>query len=179
MAFRLNFGAKNRQKRLTIFSQKSAPANQSSKQQREREIVRETKAVEIHIRYTSPSGEIYLLSEEKQTFRDGRERRRNYPWSVSGKIKAHETSEQAFKRELDEELPSIRGNFKSMVEHPEPKIVIRKSNSYPGLISHFTVFVFEVELTNEQFQTSGYISVEPELTNHFVWKKINETNPNK
>jgi hypothetical protein len=54
--------------------------------------------------YTSPEGKRYHLKEEKQVFKDGRERRRNLETSVGGKIKPNEDPKDATMREIKEEL---------------------------------------------------------------------------
>jgi len=131
--------------------------------------VREVKSVEVHVFYESPEGVTYFLREEKQIFKDGRERRRNYPW-VGEKMEKGEDSLTASIRAIEEEVglvppfalgPDFTGN----------KEIERESSSFPGLISRHSVSCFEVYLTPEQFSPEGYVEKQEDKSTFFVWER--------
>lgn len=131
--------------------------------------VREVGSVEIHVFYESPEGITCFLREDRQVFKDGRERKRDFPW-IGEKMEKGENSLSASIRGVWEEIglvppfasgPSFTGNKK----------VERESNSYPGLISRHSVSCFEVHLTPEQFEPEGYVEKQEDKTTYFVWEE--------
>ena len=131
--------------------------------------VREVKPVEVHVFYESPEGVTYFLREDRQIFKDCRERRRGCPW-VGEKMEKGEDILSASIRALWEEVGLVPP-FASGPNFTGNKEIERKSNSFPGLISRHSVSCFEVYITPEQFNPEGYVEEQEKLTTFFVWEE--------
>ena len=138
--------------------------------EKEEKWVREVRPVEVHVFYESPEGVTYFLREEKQVFKDGRERRRNYPWVGEKMEKDDEDSLAAAVRAIEEEVGLIPP-FASGPNFTGDKEIQRDSGSYPGIVSRHSVSCFEVYLTPEQFNPEGYIEEQEEKSTFVVWEK--------
>jgi len=109
------------------------------------------------------------LIEDHQRFTDGREspvRRRQLPGSVGEKLQSGEDPDAGARRALAEELGitepvALRG------KHLTRKFA--ESESYPGLMSRFETWVYEVELPDSCYQPDGYREVQADKTTVWVW----------
>jgi len=136
----------------------------------EREIwIRKLKAVEVEVFFESPDGISYFLREDRQIFKDGRERRRGFTW-VAEKVEGEEDFLSAAVRGVEQEL-SLVSPFASEPKHLKSKEFERESDSYPGLITEYSIGCFEVYITPEQFNSGGYVEEQEKLTTFFVWEK--------
>lgn len=133
------------------------------------ELLRKVVVTGADVLYTSPEGKKYRLREDKQVFKDGRERHRDLGRAVSEKMKSNEDPEQAIVRGIQEEL-GITGPIKAVATGTEIENI--DSPSYPGLSSQYTTHEFEVNLSKEQFKLDGYVEVQAGLTTYFVWEEI-------
>lgn len=131
------------------------------------EYLREVVVADSEIYYNSPDGKVYRLKEEKQVFKDGRERRRNLNGSVSEKMKSGEVPFDAILRGVREEL-GITGNIELMDNGVED--IVLDSPSYPGLKMRKVVYKFKINLTSEQFNPEGYIEKQEDKDTYFVWE---------
>lgn len=132
--------------------------------------------------YYQTGRERYWLKEEKQVFSDGRERRRSMDHSVSEKMKSGETSEDAFKRGLLEELSQItklEGSkwvddviFSNRIDAESTRV----SNSYPGLVTKYVKHFADMFLTAKRFLLHGYIEEQDDKKTYFVWKEFDSSN---
>lgn len=113
-------------------------------------------------------GERLVLIEDKQVFTDGRERTRDFDWSIAEKLAPGENPVDAARRALKEEL-DIQG--KTKFAQGETKEKERTSPSYPGLTSRYTTHYFNVNLNDDQFKPKGYIEQQPDKTTYWVWEK--------
>jgi len=121
------------------------------------------------IYYVSPEGKKYRLAEEKQVFKNGSERRRDFGHAVSEKIKHGEDIKNAIVRGIIEELGIEGGlSLEDMGTHEE----ILSSPSYPGLKSQYVLPEFKIFLNETQFKSEGYIETQDDKSTHFVWKEI-------
>jgi hypothetical protein len=113
----------------------------------------------------------FVLVEDRQVFKDGRTRQRNFiPDSVSEKLKGDEIPDaQAVRRALKEELrvTDIRD-----VSIGERMVEEKESQSYPGLITRLTIHKFKAEIWAIGFQAAGYQEIQADKTTYFVWKKL-------
>ncbi len=132
-------------------------------------LLRKVRVGSIDIFYTNLKEEKFFLREEKQVFKDGRERRRNLPGSVSGKIRTNEDPKESVIREIQEELgiPTRLNVFEE-----EKRIEKVQSPSYPGLTSEYLIHKFSANIEDYDFNPEGYIENGDKLTTFFVWKKI-------
>jgi len=119
--------------------------------------------------YRSPLGEKFHLIERKQVFSDGRVRVRDWGHAVSEKIKIGETPKEGVLRGIQEEI-GVSGDLE--IEETERDSVQRESLSYPGLISQYDRFHYEVNLNENQFNPKGYIECNDSITTYFEWEKV-------
>ena len=113
----------------------------------------------------------YKLIEDKQVFRDGRERSRNQVWSVAEKLKSNEKDIYcAVRRALEEEL-GVYGEplYTSEIELKEENMI---SPSYPGLKARFLTYNLLVFLDPRQFKVEGYKEVQDDKTTYFTWVQV-------
>ena len=134
--------------------------------------MREAEPVEVHVFYESPEGVTYFLREDRQIFKDGRERRRDHPW-IAEKMEKGEDSLSASIRGVWEEVGLVPP-FASGPNFTGNKEIERESCSYPGIISKHSVSCFEVFLTPEQFESEGYVEEQEDKTTFFVWEEMME-----
>lgn len=137
--------------------------------------IRVVKPVEVHVFYEFPEGDVYFLREDRQVFKDGRERRRNHFW-IGEKMEKEEIPFEASVRAIKEEL-GLTPPFASGPRHFGDKRIRRESKSFPGLISRHSVSCFEVCLTQEQFNPEGYVEEQEDKTTFFVWEEMEATYP--
>ena len=119
--------------------------------------------------YIAPDGKKYRLVEQRQVFKDGRERRRHFDWSVSEKLKSNEDPQAATIRGLKEEL-GIDGNVTLVESETEGKLTV--AQSYPGLRTLYTTHRFAVALNDEQYKPEGYMEEQEGLTTYFAWEEV-------
>lgn len=131
-------------------------------------LIRKVSIVGIKILYVSKYGKKYRLKEDRQIFSDGRERRRSFGHAVSEKIKIGESPELAVVRGVKEEL-GIDGVINPKKLWEDTKAC--SSPSYPGLISQYTRYEFELTLDDSQFKPEGYIEEQERLNTYFIWEE--------
>lgn len=113
---------------------------------------------------------MYRLKEERQVFKDGRERiRPSAGHSVFEKMKLGENPDEAILRGITEEL-NIAGeiilNYIKKIEN------MADSKSYPGIQTKSTTHFFEAMLEASQFNPEGYIEEQLDKSTYFVWELI-------
>ena len=133
-------------------------------------LVRKVRIAYVDIYCIAPDGKRLKLVEEKQIFKDGRERRRILDGSIAEKLKATETpNHDMVQRAISEELGiemdvpvQTRGSRETMEDSP----------SYPGLAMQASHYYFDVELPGEHYKPEGYIEHQKDKDTYFVWKEI-------
>jgi hypothetical protein len=125
--------------------------------------------VAAHIFYEH-EGVRFKLVEEKQVFKDGRERvRGDIRTSIGEKMKSDESKDEAIIRAFQEEL-GIDPDFeiketRPIVKGPVPSV------SYPGIWSTYRFWIYMVNLPERHFKSDGYIEEQEDKTSYFVWKE--------
>lgn len=122
-----------------------------------------------NIFYTSPEGKKYRLKEDKQVFKDGRERKRDLGQAVLEKMKSNEEPKDAMIRGIREEL-GIKGEIYLTKTGTEEQLL--SSPSYPNLVSQYIRHKFEATLNDQQFKADGYIEEQEDKNTYFVWEEI-------
>lgn len=135
------------------------------------ELVREVNVIGMDVFHKGEDGTIYRLVEDRQVFKDGREKRRELPVSMGEKIKPGEDLDIAAVRAVREEL-GVEGEIP--VEHTKTVSSERVSNSYPGLKGQYNEYRYSSWLTNEQFKPEGYVENQADKDVHFVWREVND-----
>ncbi len=133
------------------------------------EVIRKIEVASAIVWYRSVDGDTYLLSEDRQVFKDGRERKRKLPSSISEKIQPDESPDKAIIRGIQEELgikDEVDLDWDSTTDD------VRESESYPGLKTSYLTYYYEVKLNDQQFNPQGYIEYQDDKTTYFVWDLI-------
>jgi len=114
----------------------------------------------------------WRLKEDRQVFKDGREKRRDLgnEMSIGEKMHREEDPVEAAYRALREEL-SITERVELHVKPHKTKGPVA-SESYPGLMTYYTMNVFEVFLPKHLYKPEGYIERQKDKTNYYVWIKV-------
>jgi hypothetical protein len=118
----------------------------------------------------SADGSWHLL-EEKQVFKDGRERRRKLSSSLGEKMTPGEGVEEATYRALAEEL-GVTGV--EQLDYLGNEQTTHTPDSYPGLSSHYDTHTVRVHLSPESYDPAGYREVQKDKTTYFVWEPVTE-----
>ncbi len=135
------------------------------------ELLRKVVVGGADIYYKSPDGKRYRLKEDRQVFKDGRERRRDLGQAVSEKMKPDEDPKEAIIRGIQEEL-GISGEITLTEIGTDYQIIT--SPSYPGLQSQYIRHRFQAVLNEEQFNPNGYIEEQSDKSTYFVWEEVEE-----
>ena len=115
-------------------------------------------------------GKWWRLYEEKQIFKDGRERRRaNMPYSAAEKFKSGEDPKEVIVRGMKEELNlDITKDQFAFYNKKE----IENNDDYPGIKSFHIGYEFLVVLNDDQFLESGYIERQADKDVYFTWRPV-------
>jgi hypothetical protein len=134
-------------------------------------LVRRVEFVGARILYKK-NGEWLRLFEEKQIFKDGRERRRtNMPYSAAEKFKTGEDPKEVIVRGMKEELGlSISESQFSFYNRKE----ISEDSDYPGIKSFHIGYEFLVVLDDTQYLEEGYIERQKDKDVYFVWRPVSK-----
>ncbi len=133
------------------------------------ELLRKVVVGGADIYYHSPDGKKYRLKEDRQVFKDGRERRRDLGQAVSEKMKPDENPTDAMIRGIKEEL-GIDGEITLTKTGTDEQLLA--SPSYPGLQSQYIRHKFEAMLNDEQFRQNGYVEEQTDKSTYFVWERV-------
>lgn len=133
-------------------------------------LVRYIEFVGIKIFYTDQQGNKYELKEDRQVFKDGRERRRTMQASVSEKMKFGEDPLISAIRGVKEEL-GITLKDGQLIKHRDLHYD-GSSHSYPGLKSKYKGHVFNCTITKSQYRPEGYVERQEDKSTYFIWVKI-------
>jgi len=133
------------------------------------QLVRRVQFVGARIIYKK-NGEWWRLFEEKQIFKDGRERRRkNMPYSAAEKFKSGEDPKEVIVRGMKEELNlDITKDQFAFYNKKE----IENNDDYPGVKSYHIGHEFLVVLNDDQFKKEGYIERQADKDVYFTWRPL-------
>ena len=135
------------------------------------ELLRKVVVGGADIYYNSPEGEKYRLKEDKQVFKDGRERRRDLGHAISEKMKPDENPKDAMIRGIREEL-GIEGEISLAEIGIDEQLPSSPGLSYPGLQSQYIRHKFETTLNDRQFKRDGYVEEREDKSTYFVWEEV-------
>tara|TARA_B100001971_G_C17884495_1_gene379797 strand:- start:16 stop:612 length:597 start_codon:yes stop_codon:yes gene_type:complete len=134
------------------------------------ELMRVVSIVYVDIYYADKNtGNRLKLVEEKQVFKDGRERtRKSLGGSIAEKLKVEESPDaKTVNRAICEELGVNCEEMHSIGKGKEE--VIQDSPSYPGLKMKAIKYFFEVELGEDQYKPEGYVEQQQDKDTFFKW----------
>lgn len=131
-------------------------------------LIRYLRVAALTVLYTDGENTLTLV-EKEQVFADGRVRRRKF-LGIGEKIPLGERPADAAYRALKEELkimskPPLRARRRYAR-------AVKESGSYPGLLTRFVFFPFDVYLSHDDYRAEGYIERQKDKTTYFVWKKL-------
>jgi hypothetical protein len=139
-------------------------------QEQEGKLLRISQASALTI-YYEEGGRRLVLREKEQVFADGRRRVRDFlRASIFEKMKRGENPEEVARRALKEEL----GIEELLPLKPGPHSPIRilPSESFPGLVSVFSFYNFDVFLPARLYKPEGYVEVQKDKSTYFVWELV-------
>lgn len=127
----------------------------------------------ISVLHIDQEYQLWKLFEDRQEMSDGSGTRfRKISSSISEKLMAHEIpGAAAVQRALQEEL----GLTLDLVDLPDAfdeRLEEAESESYPGLITRYTLHKCLVVIGAEQFDPDGYTEKQPDKTTYFEWRNI-------
>jgi hypothetical protein len=133
------------------------------------QLVRRVQFVGARILYKK-DGKWWRLYEEKQIFKDGRERRRtNMPYSAAEKFKSGEDPKEVIVRGMKEEL-NLDITKDQFVFYNKKEI--ENNDDYPGIKSFHIGHEFLVILNDSQFLEEGYIERQADKDVYFTWRPV-------
>ncbi len=137
------------------------------------ELIRRLVIATIDVYYIDEiTGKRLKLNENKQVFKDGRERVRNLKVSLAEKLKAEEQpNEEMVGRALGEEL-GVSGNLQISAGDVTEETV--ESPSYPDLMTKTKVYRFSVTLNKNQYNPEGYSEHQTDKDTYFAWQEVND-----
>jgi len=132
-------------------------------------LVRYVEFVGVDVFYKDKKGDIYILQEDRQEFKDGRVRKRDMISSVSEKMKSGEDPLESALRGVEEEI----GISLSSSDLTPLRNISKNagSQSYPGLTSKYNGYKFTCFINDEQFKPDGYVEVQKDKSTFFKWQK--------
>jgi hypothetical protein len=136
-------------------------------EEQEGKLVRCSEGVGVNVYYMLTRSCKLVLKEEKQVEADGRERKRDVLASIGEKLQPSEDPTYGAYRCLREEL-SIEEQLNLLCE-PSLKKGPVASQSYPGLLSQYTLHMFSVYLPHRLYRDRGYIEKQKDKTNYYKW----------
>jgi hypothetical protein len=124
-------------------------------------LIRYFRGVVVHV-YSG----VYKLHEDRQEFKDGRIRRRNFDF-LGEKMVNGEAPVDAALRCIKEEIGIDVSNLEYQRRELKPHA---DSMSYPGIITIGDLYHFNVTLESSDFNLDGYIEYQDAKTNYYVWR---------
>ena len=139
------------------------------------EIRRRVSVIWVDVLYPADNGDVYILREDRQVYKDGRVRRRQLSTSLGEKMKPNEEPTAAVERALHEELGVTA--TAGLYTLGAGKKTAHTPDSYPGLKSHFKTYLYAAVISTEAFVAEGYVEEQADKTNYYVWE-LNNANAN-
>lgn len=133
------------------------------------ELTRDVKVVWIDVLCTLSNGDVYILREDRQVFKDGRVRKRSTPSSLGEKMQAGEALDTAINRALDEEIGVTKIDSLHKIGEEKEKFT---PPTYPGLETTYSSYSYVAVIPESAFATEGYVEHQAEKDNYYVWDLI-------
>jgi hypothetical protein len=135
----------------------------------DKKLHRRIDVVSIKCFHTNEEGQRFQIFEEKQVFKNGRERQRGFNY-IAEKLQSNETPEECAKRGLAEEL-QIAGPDVHLVPLTEENKFEKRETSYTGIQGSYNKYFFSCEIPKLFFKDS-YIEEQEDKSTYFSWIKI-------
>lgn len=145
---------------------KEINSGESSLAERDGGLIRIVSVIVMNVYFNDGNRKLKLF-EDRQEYKFGRIVKRNNNDSLLEKIKPDEDISVAAKRTLAEEI-NITPELNIIDKGTSTEMIMGKS--FPGLLGQATLYNFEVELTENEFNPEGYIEYQEEKTNFYKWK---------
>lgn len=131
------------------------------------QLVRRVSPLALDI-FADVDGKSMWLTEDRQVFSDGRERRRGLAQSIGEKLEPGEDPQDSVARALEEELGITK--FRQLSEIEQITQPAMESPSYPGLMSEYTTYKTAVLIDPADYKPE-YEEKQKDKTNYFVWQE--------
>jgi len=132
-------------------------------------VTRAVRVAWLDVLFFDEQGDVYLLAEDRQEYRDGRVRRRQLSSSLGEKLKPDEDPDEAAVRALSEELGAWSYQSLHAIGYER---TTHTPDSYPGLESTYDTYSYVAVLDSASYKPEGYIEVQADKTNYYTWTKI-------
>ena len=131
------------------------------------ELSRDVNLVWVDVICTLSNGDVFILREDRQEFKDGRTRRRSLPSSLGEKMKADEDTSLAAMRALSEEIgvDTVDGLYE--IGEESKKFT---PDTYPGLESTYKSTSYVALIPEAAYKAEGYVEYQAEKDNFYVWE---------
>jgi hypothetical protein len=131
-------------------------------------LLRKVKIVTMNVYYNDGAQKL-KLHEDRQVYKNGRTTHREPETSLMEKLKPDENPFEGAKRALAEEL-DITSSLD--IKDLGMKVENVQGLSYPGLRHEGTLFQYEVELSELEYNPEGYQEIQEDKTNYYVWRPL-------
>lgn len=140
------------------------------------ELTRDVNVVWIDVLCTLDNGDVYILREDRQEFKDGRVRKRATPSSLGEKMQAGENLDIAIYRALDEEIGVKTIGSLHKINEEKEKFT---PPTYPGLETTYASYSYVAVLPEDAFVAEGYVEHQAEKDNYYVWDLLHSVSANQ
>lgn len=130
------------------------------------EITRDVNVVWIDVLSTLSNGDVYILREDRQEFKDGRVRKRSTPSSLGEKMQAGEDLDTAIPRALSEEIGVNTIDALYKIGEEKKKFT---PPTYPGLETTYASYTYVAVIPESAYLVDGYVEHQTEKDNYYVW----------
>ena len=134
-------------------------------------IYREVNVLWVDVVCSLANGDVYLLKEDRQEFKDGRVKVRNIDSSIGEKLKPSEDAGEGVVRALQEELDVSEVSGLYEVGYQERTFI---PDTFPGIESTYKMHKFVSIIPEAAFVPEGYIETQSDKTNYYTWELIHK-----
>lgn len=115
------------------------------------------------------NGEVYVLKEDHQEFKDGRIKIRNLDSSIGEKLKPSEILLNGVRRALHEEIGISDADDIYEIGCEEKTFI---PDTFPGIESTYKMHKFVTVIPESSFIPEGYVEYQNDKTNYYCWKMV-------
>lgn len=118
---------------------------------------------------TLSNGDVHILKEDRQEFKDGRVKVRNLTSSLGEKLKPSETINEGVMRALQEEIGAEEVDNLYETGYEEKTFI---PETFPGIESTYSMHKFACVIPEQAFVPEGYVEKQHDKTNYYTWERI-------
>lgn len=135
-------------------------------------LTREVNVLWVDVLCELSNGDVYILKEDRQEFKDGRVKRRGIDSSIGEKLKPSETPEDAVERALQEELGVYETKSVNKIGYTERTFT---PDTFPGIESTYRMHKYVSMIPESEFTPNGYVEYQSDKTNFYTWDLLHSS----